>query len=113
MKLVKIGTGICALCLIAFILIAGCTSQSGGSDQGQASAPADTGTPQVTSTPGASDTGSPGNADNGAFIDDSGNAPSQDESQVTLAPDTPADTSSGAAAQNLTSDSTDFGDITP
>ena len=113
MKLVKIGTGICALCLIAFILIAGCTSQSGGSDQGQATAPTDTSTPQVTATPGASSAGSSGAADNGAFIDDSGDVPSQDQGQVTLAPDTPVDTSSGAAGQNLTSDSTDFGDITP
>jgi hypothetical protein len=39
--------------------------------------------------------------------------PSQNQSQVTLAPDTPVDTSTGAAALNMTPDTTDFGDITP
>jgi len=112
MKLLKIGTGIAALCLIAFILIAGCTSQSGGSDQSQTSAPSES--PQVTTTPTASAPGS-ASADNGAFIDDSGSAPTpgQDQGQVTLAADIPVDTSTGVAAQNLSSDSTDFGDITP
>jgi hypothetical protein len=111
MKLLRIGTGICALCLIAFLLVAGCTSQTSGSEQTQNTAPAET--PQVTTTPTAVATPGSVSSDNGAFIDDSGNVPSQDQSQVTLAPDIPVGTSSGAAAQNLTPDSTDFGDITP
>ncbi|WP_048068228.1 hypothetical protein [Methanoregula boonei] len=113
MKLIKIGTGICALCIIAFILIAGCTSQSGGSDQGQTTT-ASAANPQVTTTPTAASTPGSAGSDNSAFIYDSGSAPgSGDQSQVTLASDTPIDTSTGAAAQNLSSDSTDLGDITP
>ena len=110
MKFLTMGTGICAMCLIAFLLIAGCTSQTGETTQVQTPAPTET--PQVTTIPTAASPGS-ASADNSAFIDDSGNAPGQDQNSTTLAPDTPVSTTSGAAAQNLTSDSTDLGDITP
>ena len=111
-KLAIIGTGICAVCLIAFLLIAGCT-QAGGDNSAQAPVP--TATPQVTTTVASADQGSAASADSsGAFIDDSQSAPTPgDQSQVTLAPDETVVAGSGAAGTNLTTDSADLGDITP
>ena len=107
--------GISAVCLVAFMLLAGCTSQPSGNPQGQTPGPQSSsvagtpsGQPQVTNTPG---TGS-SNPETGLFIDDSGNTPNPSE-QVTMAPDLPVEQSNGMAGQNLTPDSTDFGDITP
>jgi hypothetical protein len=109
-KLLSIGTGICAVCLIAFLLIAGCTSQAGGNTQGQTPVPSET--PQVTDTFAATNQGSAG-ADSGAFVDDSESAPTPDQSQVTMAPDETVGSTGGAAGNNLTADNADFGDITP
>jgi hypothetical protein len=109
-KLLSIGTGICAVCLIAFLLIAGCTSQAGGNTQGQTPVPSET--PQVTDTSAATNQGSAG-ADSGAFVDDSESAPTPDQSQVTMAPDETVGSTGGAAGNNLTADNADFGDISP
>ena len=109
-KLAIIGTGICSVCLIAFLLIAGCT-QAGGDNSAQTPIP--TATPQITATPASADQGS-ASADSGALIDDSQDVPTpSDQSQVTLAPDETVVAGSGAAGTNLTTDSADLGDIMP
>ena len=116
-KFTKIGIGICAVCLVAFMLLAGCASQPSENSQGQTPGPqsgstagAQSESTQVT-TPGNVNQGST-NPETGLFVDDSGNTPVPSE-QVTLAPDLPVGESNGLAGQNLTPDSTDFGDITP
>jgi len=110
MKRIYLITGICAVCLIALIFVAGCTSQPSENTQ----TPVSSETPQVTETSGATAQSASSSASDNAFADDSGSVPpDQSQQQVTLAPDEPVVTNTGAAADNLTSDSTDFGDITP
>jgi hypothetical protein len=116
MKHITVITGLCIACLLAGILVAGCTSQDTGNAPVQTPVPQITGqpvvpaTPEVTSAPEGTSQDAP---DAGLISDAAGDQAGSDQSSVTMAADIPAAPSSGTAEQNVTSESADLGDILP
>lgn len=119
MNMTKISMGISILCLLAVLMMAGCTSQSADTSQASASgAPVSSVSTIQTmaSSPQPSYTTPASQADNqnsGDFSYSADDAPSPDQGQVTMAPDTPAVPSGTVPQQTLTTDHEDMGDILP
>ena len=119
MKFMTTGTIACAVCLIALMLLAGCTSTNAGDTPAAQTAqqtaaaqvtPSSPPSPQVTA--GQTDLASE-NPDAAGLLDTSGEASAPDQQAVTMASDTPAVPSGVALQQTLSADHEPMGDILP
>ena len=125
MNVSTITWGICATCLIACLLVAGCLNQSTPGSTEPATTPQPAVTPQPENTVAQQPAGAgpavtvtpeeslPATPDTGGFVYSSDETPAPDESQVTMAPDVPAVPSNAVPQQTLTQDHDDMGDILP